>query len=289
MSVNTYWGVGGDLLSYRYDDFTDPAVTTPLAAVLAHGYTRNSNFWYAWVPALSRDFRVVRPDFRGHGLSRVPISSIGKDLHLLEQLYLDSLALLDEVHATQVVWVGEGGAGNLVGLMIADRVPERLKCLVMTAQSFHGGSPLTKLVIQPDAKPGESVMGPEGDERRLRYGMRAWAELSARSRPWLKEASRPYIEWWIDQVASNDPLISATFHQPFHDPWDWPSYLKRLGVATLCIDGTHDSMLSVEDRAILEANPNVTMLQIEGPGADLAFARPAECAREVLRFVREMS
>ena len=61
----------GAKLHYRVDDFTDPW-TTPETVVLLHGYVRNSNFWYAWVPVLARYFRIVRPDLRGCGLSPPP-------------------------------------------------------------------------------------------------------------------------------------------------------------------------------------------------------------------------
>ena len=66
MSVESFRGPGGASLYYRYDDFTDPWEKRPIV-ILAHGHPRNSNMWYAWVPGLARDFRVVRPDLRGLG------------------------------------------------------------------------------------------------------------------------------------------------------------------------------------------------------------------------------
>ena len=61
-------------LYYQVDDFTDPWSNAP-TLILQHGYGRTSDFWFQWVPYLSRFFKVVRPDLRGLGKS-------GKDFDL---------------------------------------------------------------------------------------------------------------------------------------------------------------------------------------------------------------
>ena len=53
-------------LHYYDHDFTDPW-RAPDAIMLQHGFSRNGGFWYAWVPLLARQFRVLRPRFEGHG------------------------------------------------------------------------------------------------------------------------------------------------------------------------------------------------------------------------------
>ena len=44
---------------YEDDDYTDPW-REPEAVVLHHGNAKNSFLWYAWVPLLARQYRVVR-------------------------------------------------------------------------------------------------------------------------------------------------------------------------------------------------------------------------------------
>ena len=53
-------------LHYYEDDFSDPWRAAP-AILLQQGFSRNGQFWYTWVPLLSREFRVFRPDLRGMG------------------------------------------------------------------------------------------------------------------------------------------------------------------------------------------------------------------------------
>ncbi|HEV7823186.1 MAG TPA: alpha/beta fold hydrolase, partial [Burkholderiales bacterium] len=57
-------------LHYVIDDFTDPWKNAPFL-ILQHGNGRSAQFWYSWVPYLSRHYKVVRMDLRGHGESPV--------------------------------------------------------------------------------------------------------------------------------------------------------------------------------------------------------------------------
>ena len=58
-------------MSYVIDDYTDPWRKSE-ALVLLHAALGSSRRFYAWVPHLARDFRVVRMDMRGHGDSAAP-------------------------------------------------------------------------------------------------------------------------------------------------------------------------------------------------------------------------
>src|SRR5205085_6342331 len=55
-------------LHYEVDDFTDPW-HRPDTILMLHGNAESGLAWYGWVPALARQYRVVRPDMRGFGQS----------------------------------------------------------------------------------------------------------------------------------------------------------------------------------------------------------------------------
>src|SRR5437870_13533341 len=57
---------------YKVDDFTDPWLSEKETVWLQHGVGRSTKFWYHWVPALARHYRVIRRDMRGHGQSADP-------------------------------------------------------------------------------------------------------------------------------------------------------------------------------------------------------------------------
>ena len=68
---STFTAADGLQLAYYVDDFTDPW-RKPDTVLLLHAAMGNSRRWFQWVPPLSRHYRVVRLDLRGHGNSQVP-------------------------------------------------------------------------------------------------------------------------------------------------------------------------------------------------------------------------
>ena len=56
---------------YELDDFTDPWRESDTIWI-QHGFGRSGKFWFHWVPSLSRRYRVLRVDMRGHGRSGDP-------------------------------------------------------------------------------------------------------------------------------------------------------------------------------------------------------------------------
>ena len=281
MSVERFRGPGGASLAYRYDDFTNPWDDAP-TAVLAHGFPRNSNLWYAWVPLLSRQLRIVRTDLRGLGLSKVPIETFQNSV---DSLVLDAIALLDHLKLEKVVWIGEA-TGAIVGLTLAIRVPQRLHALVvMTAPLRLSQTGLSEYV--KDLRPGESVLGQEGIDLILGKGMREWANVSVRTRPRMKESPAGYVNWYIDQIAQNDPRLAAEFYRPMPQV-DLLPLIKDVAVPTLYLEGDRDSMIRPEQMEVLRGSPKMRIVTIEGPGIDIGYARPDACAAQVKSFLLEL-
>ena len=93
----TFTTADGLRLAYYVDDFTDPWCK-PATVLLLHAAMGNSRRWFQWVPPLSRRYRVVRLDLRGHGNSEIPKPADDFSLSLLAS---DALALLDLVQTSQ--------------------------------------------------------------------------------------------------------------------------------------------------------------------------------------------
>jgi pimeloyl-ACP methyl ester carboxylesterase len=56
---------------YREDWLGEPW-RTPEPAVLLHGNDESSTEWYAWVPRMAQEYRLIRPDLPGLGHSNIP-------------------------------------------------------------------------------------------------------------------------------------------------------------------------------------------------------------------------
>ena len=281
MSLESFRGPGGAQLFYRYDDFTDPWSDAP-TAILCHGHPRSSRHWYAWVPLISRYMKVARLDMRGLGLSKVPVETYRNSV---DSLILDAIALMDHLQQDKVIWIGEA-TGGLLGLALAIRVPERLHALAFMAVSLRiADAPIYNMT--ESLKSGESVAGQASIDYMLSKGMRAWAQLSVRTRPWMKESSPEIAQWYIDQIAQNDPRLAAEFYRPMPDV-DLLPEVNNIGVPCMYLDGDRGSQMPASHREALEGAPNARVVTIEGPGIDIGYARPEAASGQVLAFLREV-
>ena len=77
--------------------------------MLLHAAMGSARRYYAWVPPLSRHYRVVRIDLRGHGNSQVPPD----DALTLERLVTDVAELMDHIDCPSAHIVGNSAGGYL--------------------------------------------------------------------------------------------------------------------------------------------------------------------------------
>jgi 3-oxoadipate enol-lactonase len=122
------WQAGG-VASLGYD-LAGPAGAPLLVLGSSLGATRDM-----WPPAfadLTRDFRVLRYDHRGHGASAVPPGP-----YSLDDLGGDVLALLDAVAPGEPAHYAGVSLGGMVGMWLASHAPERIgRLAVITAAAY---------------------------------------------------------------------------------------------------------------------------------------------------------
>jgi 3-oxoadipate enol-lactonase len=103
--------------------------------VLASSLGSTVAMWDAQMPALSRYFRVLRYDLRGHGAS--PPSHEPFDIGALGA---DVLELLDELGLDRVHFCGLS-LGGMIGLWLGSHAPSRLERLVLCNTAAKLGPP----------------------------------------------------------------------------------------------------------------------------------------------------
>lgn len=96
-----------------------------LPVVLLHAFPLSHAAWEPQFPALDAEFRVLAPDFRGHGASPV-----GPEPATMDLFASDVLALLDALGIRRAVVVGLS-MGGYVALRLAEREPRRIWGLVL--------------------------------------------------------------------------------------------------------------------------------------------------------------
>lgn len=105
------------------------------ALVLSHPLGCNLDFWDAQVPALTKHFRVIRYDTRGHGGS-----AANEGPYSLDLLGRDALAILDALSIGKAHWVGLS-LGSVIGLWLLVHAGERIGRAVLANTAAHLPTP----------------------------------------------------------------------------------------------------------------------------------------------------
>lgn len=107
-------------MHYRLDGPSDGPVV-----MCCHGLLGTMNMWLSQVPALSRRYRVLRFDNRGHGRTEVTAPPYDVD-----QLARDAIGLLDALSIERAHFVG-CSLGGMIGQALGANHPSRLRSLVL--------------------------------------------------------------------------------------------------------------------------------------------------------------
>lgn len=125
----------GTRLHTTVDDHTDPW-TTRDCIVLQHGVAESLEAWFAWMPHLTRRYRVLRYDMRGFGRSTpMPIDHAWS----LDTLADDLLAVAD-AHGIDRFHLVAAKVGGTIALDFASRRSDRLHSLTVLGTPIEGAS-----------------------------------------------------------------------------------------------------------------------------------------------------
>lgn len=117
-------------IAWRFDG---PAGAPVL--LLSNSLGSNMEMWAPQVEPLSRHFRLLRYDSRGHGRSDVPSGA-----YSLDRLGRDVVELLDALGLERVHFCGVS-KGGMVGQWLGYRAPERIDRLILSNTSAYMGPP----------------------------------------------------------------------------------------------------------------------------------------------------
>ena len=204
--VDSFAASDGIRLGYCIDDFTDPWKEAPVLLLL-HAAMGSARRYYAWVPPLSRHYRVVRIDLRGHGSSQVPPAD--REL-TLDRLVRDVIELMDHLGCANAHIVGNS-AGGYLGQQLAMNHGERVRSLML-----FGSTPGLKHSQAPSWIPQIQAKG-----------MRAFLAETIADRLPLDKVDPGLVEWFLDEAAKNDPAYIGKFVLLMAS-YDWSDQLHRI-------------------------------------------------------------
>jgi pimeloyl-ACP methyl ester carboxylesterase len=249
------------------------------AVVLIHGYTDNARDWVPMLPYLSKRYRLILVDIRGHGQSSKPECCYTR----LDFAY-DIKLLLDALGVRTADIVGHS-LGSIIAQTFAEYWPERTARVVLISST--GGSP-------PDRPKKPPQFDYAAEIRKLKEPI---------------EADSPFMIAWWDSPTPVDPdfirrqrkdaagiplrVWLAVLDQalPASNMFaDLQSTLPRLKAPTLLIWGSKDPIMEEEVRQSLrDALPNAEVKIFDGLGHNPFWEDPRGVAEVINAFLNTPS
>ena len=262
--METFKASDGLQLAYYVDDLTDPWKKAPVLLLL-HAAMGSAKRYYAWVPPLSRHYRVVRMDLRGHGNSPVP--SADHEL-TLERLVADVAELMDHIDCPSAHIVGNS-AGGYLGQQLAMNHRERVRSLML-----FGSTPGLKNSQAPSWIPQIQAKG-----------LRAFLAETIADRLPLDKVDPGLVEWFLDEAAKNDPAYIGKFVL-LMARYDWSDQLDRITCPMLVVvPGAEPIGSTANYEPFRRYVKDVEMRVYEGAPHNICDAFPDRCAGDVIDFL----
>ena len=222
--------------------------------------------YYAWVPPLSRHYRVVRMDLRGHGGSQVPPAD--REL-TLDRLVRDVIELMDHLGCASAHIVGNS-AGGYLGQQLAMNHGERVRSLML-----FGSTPGLKHSQAPSWIPQIQAKG-----------MRAFLAETIADRLPLDQVDPGLVEWFLDEAAKNDTAYIGRFVGLMTTLW-WADELPRIKCPTLLVMPGAETVGSTQNYKIMRSKiPDCELIAYEGLPHNICDIAPDRCAGDILAFLR---
>jgi 3-oxoadipate enol-lactonase len=191
----------------------------------------NLHLWDEQAKSLSKKFRVVRYDQRGHGKSGIP-----KTPYTLERLGKDVIAILDGLKIERAHFCGLS-MGGFTGMWLGRLAPKRIGKLVLSNTAAKIGDPLIwNGRIQTVLGKG---MGAVVDGVLERWFTKTFREKAA-----------PTVDGIRAMLLATAPHGYASCCAAIRDMdqrWD----IGAIGLPTLIIAGTHDPATTVKDAELI--------------------------------------
>lgn len=246
---------GAEAPSDRYfrDDWFGEPWREPQAIVLVHGALESGIVWYAWIPALATEYRVVRPDLPGCGRSAVPAGFEWSFPSLAAYI----ASVLDEagVESAHIVGAKTGGP---IAMQFAADYPARTRSLSVVS------GPASVI----------SIANPSPVPQRDRLGSSVSAEM---------------IEFW-NAMERNAPAAGTRGLNAALSSFDLErdGVLQRIEAPSLIVTADRSALQSVEKvRRYQSAIRGSRLVVLRSDAYHIAVAKPRECIAEVLAFVRD--
>lgn len=239
-------------LFYRDDWFGEPW-GRPETAVLIHGNDESSIVWYAWMPRMAQEFRVIRPDLPGFGRSGIPAAFDWS----MKGLATFVARVLDRAGVARAHIIGAKTGGAIAMQFAADYADRTLTLSVVSGPAS---------VIE--------IANPSPIPQRDRLGSHAPKEM---------------VDYW-NTMFGTAPEAGTKGLRTALSKFDLArdGVLQRIKAPALVITADKSALQSVEKvRAYQRLIPNSRLVVLDSDAYHIAAANAGECVSNILAFIHD--
>lgn len=245
--------------------YADEGSGEPL--IFLHGLGISQADWQPQIEYFRQYYRVIAPDFRGHGASEKPNSDYSISIHSADIIALMDVLGLNSAH---IVGLSMGG---MVAFQLAADAPQRLRTMT--------------IVNSGPALPNDTFTAKKMLWSRLLmihlFGMKRFAQKVAENM-FVSDEHDEVITTLAKQIASNPKKI---YLRNLKSLWGWGvlEYLAAMKTPTLMLTGDSDYSPVAVKQAIVSAMQNAELVVVENSGHGTPIERPDETNRAIEVFL----
>ena len=250
------------------------------ALFLVHGFGGAKEDFSDHLENLSKDYRVVVFDHRGHGESGAPTDEAS---YSLERLAADILCVADALGEERFILLGHS-MGGMVARKVALTFPDRIDALILM-DTCHG--PIA-------AVDGDLIE--MGAQIALTDGMTTLKEILDAGTPLdnpayqrLLEERPGYREFQEKKFGSLSAVMWATIVRAIRDQSDDLEAMRLLEMPTLVIVGEVDLPFVSQSRAMADAIPGGALVVIPDAGHSPQFENADAWANALNSFLESVA
>jgi 3-oxoadipate enol-lactonase len=256
--------------------------------ILIHGAWTSHQWWQWQIPALSRTYRILALDLRGHGRS-TPLDST----YSVAGFTADVETFLRQLAIDEAVFIGWSLGGSIC-LQYCLNFPEKVKGLILIATRAHLNFKLklrTRLVyLQARLSLMMALSQPRKYEREAQCFPGPGHHLIQRQ---LEDMLSPTVSKeifaWIKQDLIEHP--QNNYFEVFKSFWNWEAgaALAQIHAPVLLMAGKNDSWAPPYCAALIQREiTNSRLVALEDAGHCLALEKPEKVNAEILRFLNDI-
>lgn len=243
---------------------------TEIPIVFVHGFTMDHRSWQPQVEFFKKNFRVLVPDSRGHGLSEAPETGYSRD-----DRAEDLLKLFNHLNISRIHLVGLS-MGGTTAIGFALKYQDRLASLTLIDSGAAGYAPSARI----------SRIDQIAREKGLEPARKKWIQIATmwykRDKQEIKELIQLMMQEhsgaiWMDKMRGKYPRTVDLDHA------------HKITVPTRILVGELDKMFIPVATDLKAAIPNSSLSIYEGVGHMLNLEAPDRLNEELKAFVEGAS